>query len=151
MKKINVISILILAMTMMMNVTIAQGTFGKKVDEKKAITMQDLQTQMKDKTELETTVTGKVFSVCQSMGCWMKMDKGDGTAMMVRMKDHKFFLPKDITGKTCVVKGVASVKTTTVEMLKHFAEDEGKSKEYIDAIKEPKTDLVFEAAGVLIK
>ncbi len=61
MKKINVISILILAMTMMMNVTIAQGTFGKKVDEKKAITMQDLQTQMKDKTELETTVTGKVF------------------------------------------------------------------------------------------
>jgi hypothetical protein len=150
MKSLRVICFLAIAI-ITVNVSFGQGTYGKKVNEKKAISMQELQNKMKDKTEVEAIVSGKVSSVCQSMGCWMKMEKPDGTAMMVRMKDHKFFLPKDITGKNCVIKGVASVKTTTVEMLKHFAEDEGKSKEYIDGIKEPKTDLVFEAAGVLIK
>lgn len=81
----------------------------------------------------------------------MKMDKSDGTSMMVRMKDHKFLLPKDIAGKTAVITGTAKVKTTTVEMLKHFAEDEGKSEEYIASIKEPKTELAFDAIGVIVK
>ncbi len=150
MKCIKVIAI-VLVTILSVNGSFAQKTYGKKLDVKGAITMQELQAKMKDKKELEATVSGKVSAVCQSMGCWMKMDKGDGTAMMVRMKDHKFFLPKDITSKDCVIKGVASVKTTTVEQLKHFAEDEGKSKDYIESIKEPKTEMVFEAAGVVIK
>ena len=129
----------------------AQGAYGEKVDEKKAITMQELIKSMTGKEEMITTVSGKVATVCQAEGCWMKMDKGDGTSMMVRMKDHKFFLPKDITGKEAVITGTAKVKTTTVEMLKHFAEDEGKSEDYIASIKEPKTELAFDAIGVTIK
>jgi hypothetical protein len=38
--------------------------------------------------------------------------------------------------------------TTTVEELKHFAEDDGKSKEEIEKITEPKIEMVFEASGV---
>lgn len=131
--------------------SVAQTSYGKKVNEKEAISVKDLQTSMKGKTEMEATVSGKVTSVCQAEGCWMKIDNGDGTAMMVRMKDHKFVLPKDIGGKNAVFTGTASVKTTSVEILKHYAEDEGKSKEYIDAIKEPKTELTFEASGVIIQ
>ena len=129
----------------------AQGSYGAKVDEKKAITMQDLTKSMTGKEEMTATVTGTVATVCQAEGCWMKMDKGDGTSMMVRMKDHKFFLPKDITGKVAVITGTAKVKTTTVEMLKHYAEDEGKSADYIATITEPKTELAFDAVGVTIK
>ncbi len=132
--------------------TLAQSrNYGKKVDEKNAITVQQLSKNMTDKTELNATVTGKVYSVCQAEGCWMKVDKGDGTAMMVTMKDHKFLLPKDISGKTAVFTGKATLKTTTLEMLKHYAEDEGKSPEYIASIKDPKTELAFEAIGVVIK
>lgn len=126
-------------------------TYGKKVDEKIAITIQQLSKSMADKTEFNATVTAKVSSVCQAEGCWMKVDKGDGTAMMVRMKDHKFFLPKDINGKIAVFTGKATQKTTSVEMLKHYAEDEGKSPEYIASIKNPKTELAFDATGVVIK
>ena len=132
-------------------ISIAQGTYGEKVEEKKAITMEELVKNMTGKEEMTATVTGKVATVCQAEGCWMKMDKGDGTSMMVRMKDHKFLLPKDIAGKTAVITGTAKVKTTTVEMLKHFAEDEGKSEEYIASIKEPKTELAFDAIGVIVK
>ena len=133
-------------------VTSAQNKkYGKKVDERNAITVQQLSTNMTGKNELNATVSGKVSSVCQAEGCWMKVDKGDGTAMMVRMKDHKFVLPKDIAGKTAVFTGKATQKTTSVEMLKHYAEDEGKSPAYIASIKEPKTELVFDATGVIIK
>ncbi len=144
--------LLILMSCAVSNVVFAQSKFyGKKVNEKKAISVQELTQKLKSKTTLEATVKAKVSSVCQAEGCWMKVEKGDGTSMMVRMKDHKFVLPKDIANRNAVFTGTATIKTTTVDMLKHYAEDEGKSKEYIDAIKEPKTDVSFEATGVVIK
>jgi len=36
-------------------------------------------------------------------------------------------------------------------MLKHLAEDEGKSQEEIDAITEPKMEYTFVAHGVIIE
>ena len=125
--------------------------YGKKVNEKTAITMPQLVSKMTGKKEMDATVKGTVAVVCQMEGCWMKIQNAGGPDMMVRMKDHKFFLPKNIAGKTAVFIGKALVKTTNVDMLKHYAEDEGKSKEYIAAIKDPKTELAFEASGVLIK
>ena len=47
--------------------------------------------------------------------------------------------------------GFASVDVTSIEDLKEFAKDNGDSKEAIDAIKEPKKELVFEAKGVILK
>src|SRR5258708_34767508 len=121
------IGMVVLLFIIIQPLTAQSKHYGMKVDEKKAITVQELNKDMSNKTELNATVTGKVSSVCQAEGCWMKVDNGDGTTMMVRMKDHKFFLPKDIGGKTAVFTGKATIKTTTVEMLKHYAEDEGKS------------------------
>ena len=143
--------ILVIAFFVTVSAFTQSRNYGKKVDEKTAITMAQLTSAMVDKTELNATVKAKVSTVCQAEGCWMKVDKEDGTAMMVRMKDHKFFLPKDIAGKTAVFTGKATLKTTSVEMLKHYAEDEGKSPEYIAKIKDPKTELAFDASGVLIK
>ena len=132
--------------------TIAQSkSYGEAVNEKEAITMQELSAKMKNDKTMQATVKADITSVCQAEGCWMKVDKGDGTSMMVRMKNHDFTVPKDISGKTAVFTGTASVKTTSVDMLKHYAQDEGKSKEYIESIKEPLTELTFEATGVTIK
>ena len=35
-------------------------------------------------------------------------------------------------------------------MQKHYAEDAGKNKEEIDAIKEPKKEIVMQATGILV-
>ena len=41
-------------------------------------------------------------------------------------------------------------KQEIVDMLKHYAEDAGKSEEEIDKIKEPKKELTMLATGILV-
>ena len=53
-------------------------------------------------------------------------------------------------GKEVIVQGVAKFETISVADQKHYAEDGGESKEVIDAIKEDKNTLSFEAVGVLV-
>lgn len=126
--------------------------FGQKITEENALTVEQLVTMMKGKEneeKVDVKVTGEVTDVCEAMGCWLKIKSADGN-YMVRMKDHSFFVPLALEGKRVVLEGTASVKTTSVKMLKHYAEDAGKTKEEIDAIKEPKTDIVLEAKGILV-
>jgi hypothetical protein len=128
-----------------------QRNFGEKVDPTGAIQMADLMKQMQSKESLAATVEGKVSSVCQAKGCWMKIETGTGESIRVTFKDYGFFVPKDLSGSTIIMKGVASYNVTSVEELRHYAEDAKKSKEEIEKITEPKKELVFEAEGVLIK
>ena len=100
---------------------------------------------------VNTKFTATVTEVCQSKGCWMKLQLEDGTQAMVRFKDYGFFVPKDIAGKEVIVDGKAFVDMMSVEDQRHYAEDEGKSEEEITAITEPKKTFSFEASGVLIK
>jgi hypothetical protein len=151
MKNIIKISIFMLVVFASRNTFAQDGYYGKKIDDKDVITMQELVRKMDGQKSMETKVTGKVAEVCQEMGCWMTLEKGDGTDMRVRMKGHSFFVPKNSAGKTAVIKGKAEMETTSVEELKHYAEDAGKSKEEIAAIKEAKTELVFVAEGIILK
>ena len=80
----------------------------------------------------------------------MKVEKSDGETMMVKFKDYKFFMPKDIVGKEVVLDGEASIKEVPVKQLQHYAKDAGKSEEEIKKIKEPKKELQFVAKGVLV-
>ncbi|MFN3939863.1 MAG: DUF4920 domain-containing protein [Chitinophagales bacterium] len=128
----------------------AVGGYGKEITADAAL---DLVQFAKDKSTANGytgKVSGKVESVCQNKGCWMKLDAGNGETMRVSFKDYGFFVPKDLAGKTVVVEGVAEVKAISVEDQRHFAEDAGKSKEEIEAITEPKDELVFVADGVIV-
>ena len=95
-------------------------------------------------------VKGTVSKVCEKKGCWMTLAQTDGDGIMIRFKDYKYFMPKDIVGKDVVLQGTAKKTTTSVEMLKHYAEDAGKSKEEIEKITQPKTEIEFIATGVLV-
>ncbi len=125
--------------------------FGKKIDENGAISMAELIEKTADGKEAQVKVIGKVEEVCQTKGCWMLIQKGDGTTMRVKFKDYGFFVPKDCSGKTAVMEGKAFFRTVSVDELKHYAEDAGKSKEEIESIKEPQKALAFEAEGVILK
>jgi cyanophycinase-like exopeptidase len=59
-------------------------------------------------------------------------------------------VPLALNGKNIVIQGTAEEKITSVEMLRHYAEDAGKSKEEIAAIKEPKKEIVVQAKGILV-
>jgi hypothetical protein len=96
-------------------------------------------------------ISTKINSCCQKKGCWMNVDMGDGEEMKVRFKDYGFFVPLDAAGSEVIMQGKAFKDTISVDMLRHYAEDAGKSEEEINAITEPESVLAFEASGVLLK
>jgi hypothetical protein len=55
-----------------------------------------------------------------------------------------------MNGKTIVAQGLATFKETSVDMLKHYAEDAGKTKEEIAKITEPKKEISMLANGILV-
>jgi hypothetical protein len=100
--------------------------------------------------QYEGQVKAKVVQVCKAEGCWIKVERKDGTTMMVRAKDHAFLMPENIVGKTVLIDGSATVKETSEDMRKHYAEDAGKSKEEIAKIKGSEKDIQFAAKGVKV-
>jgi len=132
-------------------ITKAQSIHGEIITESGAIPAAELALKLKNKEEIPAKVTGVVESVCKAAGCWMKVKTADGQTMRVTFKDYGFFVPKDIAGKTVVFEGVAKVKTTSVAMLKHYAEDAGKSKAEIAKITVPEKAIGFVANGVIVK
>lgn len=96
----------------------------------------------------EGKVTGKVKEVCKAMGCWMKLEREDGTELIVTSKDHAYFMPQDLAGKTVVVEGTATVKEVSEAKRKHLAEDAGKSKAELKKIRGATQEIQFVAKGV---
>ncbi|WP_020528580.1 DUF4920 domain-containing protein [Flexithrix dorotheae] len=125
---------------------------GIEVSESAAISLADLSEKMTGIEKMEDiTVKAIVTDVCQKKGCWMNLERPDGSKMKVTFKDYALFMPTDIVGKEVVIHGYAANETMPIDQLKHYAEDAGKTQEEIDAITEPELALAFEADGVLIK
>jgi len=123
--------------------------FGAKTTVSGAVEANELTTVLADKATADVKVKGKVVEVCKAEGCWIRMETANGP-MLIKMKDHSFTVPLALNGKTIVADGIAELKETSVEMLKHYAEDAGKSKDEIAAIKEPKKEVILQAKGILV-
>ena len=98
---------------------------------------------------LQLTLKGTIKEVCTKKGCWMTLSMENESEMMVRFKDYGFFVPLDASGEV-LIHGKAFMSETSVDDLRHYAEDAGASDEEIAAITTPKTSYNFEAEGVLI-
>lgn len=127
-------------------------SFGNNISESEALSQEEMRVlfgTLKPGDTVPVKFRSTVTEVCQSKGCWMKMDL-DNEEAMVKFKDYGFFMPKDLSGKKVVVNGLAYISEMSVDEQRHFAEDAGKSTEEIEAITEPKQTLSFEADGVLV-
>ena len=123
--------------------------YGVVSEEKNAVSADDLKTKLVN-NQFEGQIKGKVVEVCKAEGCWIKVQRKDGLPMMVRANNHAFLMPENIVGKTVLIEGNATVKELSEEMRKHYAEDAGKSKKEIDAIKGSEKDVQFAAKGVKV-
>jgi len=127
-------------------------SFGEQIDDQNVLTMEEMVEKygnLKIGDTVNVKFSSKVNSVCQAKGCWMRLDLGDSESF-VKFKDYGFFMPKDIAGQEVIVEGMAFVEETSVDDLKHFAMDAGKSQEEIDAITEPELTFSFISSGVLL-
>lgn len=130
------------------------SSFGMLIDENNVISaaeMSEKYADMKSADTLQTKFVATVVEVCQSKGCWMRLELQDGQETMVRFKDYEFFMPKNIKGKEVIVNGLAFVVEMSVKDQRHYAKDGGKTEEEIAKITVPKKTLGFEADGVLLK
>ncbi len=127
--------------------------FGDKIDDSNVLSVDEVIAKLQNQDSLTVKVGGTVTGVCQTKGCWANIvntGSEGGEEMFVQFKDYGFFLPKDCSGKEVVMRGKAYRETTTIDELKHYAEDEGQSAEEIAKITEPVVELKFMADGVLL-
>jgi hypothetical protein len=124
--------------------------YGEKTSTDGAINIAEIPAKLEKKESFDTKIKAKVLDVCSKKGCWLKLAVNDTTTAFVKMKDYAFFLPEAIKGKTIVLDGQAQMKTTSVDELKHYAEDAKKSKEEIAAITQPQKEIRFTAKGIVV-
>ncbi len=129
-------------------------SYGEKITDENVIS-KELAAQkfnaLKEGDTINLKFASSINEVCKKKGCWMKLDLGADKESMVRFKDYGFFVPLDADHKEVIVNGKAFVTEITVDQLKHYAKDGGKSEEEIAAITESEFTYAFEADGVLMK
>lgn len=115
-------------------------TFGARTTSEGPVQINTLAAKVTSTKETDVKVKGKVVEVCKEMGYWLKMETANGK-MMVKMKDHAFFVPVDLTEKEVVIDGTAKMTITSVEELKHYAEDAKKVKKKLMLLKNQRRKL----------
>lgn len=129
------------------------ASFGDKILADKALTKEQMLQKyktLKGGDTLNVKFKSKITEVCSKKGCWMSLELPDGKESFVKFKDYAFFVPLNAADQEAIVSGKAFVSETSVEALKHYAKDGGKSEEEIAKITEPKREYKFMADGVLI-
>ena len=133
-------------------VAVNYEVFGEEISPEGVISYEDFKHEFESQDTVKVKLAGSIDKTCTVKGCWMKVNVAEGEEPMhITFKDYGFFVPKEgMENKATIFEGIAYVDTISVDMLRHYAEDEGLSIEEIAAIKEPEVVVTFEASGVLI-
>lgn len=122
------------------------------VDTTQAITLDDMLVRFKAQPQADVfTFSAPLVGVCQSAGCWVKVQPSNGDLIRVRFKDHFLIPPATDINSVAYFHGRAYYDTISVELQKHFLEDAKAPQAEIDQITKPKIELNFEADGVWVK
>jgi hypothetical protein len=128
--------------------------FGDKFKVTKIYTKNEMLKKYK-KLKKGDTITvqfqSNIKQVCKKKGCWMKMELAGDNESFVKFKDYAFFVPLNADNSQAIVNGKAFVDVESVESLKHYAKDGGKSAAEIAKITKPEVTFSFLADGVYIK
>ncbi len=134
------------------------SVYGVSFDYSSPVKLTDL---MKDPSKLDTTkyiaVSAVLTTVCQTRGCWFRAEDGKGGDVFIKILGEKadgeeLGIPMNTPpGGSVIFYGTPKYKKVSVKTQKHYAEEGGKTKAEIDAIKEPKMEWRFFATGVVVK
>ena len=133
---------------------IAYASFGDSISAENALSKEDVLATYAKMAQGDTVAVkfkSKIKAVCKEKGCWMNLDLAQGKEVFVKFKDYTFFVPTDSKDEEVIISGKAYVSVESIEDLKHYAKDGGKSQAAIDSIIAPKTKYSLMADGVLIQ
>lgn len=130
----------------------SETAYGATFEAENLIPAAELVSAMQGKDSLQVTVAAEIKESCQAKGCWMDVKLSDDSNMKVTFRDYGFFVPtENLEGRDVVFTGTAKRELVSVEDLRHFAKDAGKSAEEIATITKPREELRFVADGVILK
>ena len=122
------------------------------VDSTQAVSLDQMLLTFKAQPQNDIfTFSAPLVGVCQSAGCWVKVQPSNGDMIRVRFKDHFLIPPVTEINSVAYFHGRAYYDTISVELQKHFLEDAKAPQADIDRITAPKIELNFEADGVWVK
>src|SRR5690554_8235651 len=134
--------------------TLSYQSFGEVITSEKALSKEEMLAKyesMQPGDTLSVKFASEIKKTCKKKGCWMTLDLSNEKQAFIKFKDYAFFVPKEGAEQhRTIVSGKAFVSETSVEDLKHYAKDAGKTEEEIETITEPKVEYGFMADGVLI-
>jgi len=128
--------------------------FGEKFKVSKILNQREMLKKYKSLKKGDTMTVqfqSNIKSVCKKKGCWMKMQLASDNDSFVKFKDYSFFVPLNADDSQAIVNGKAFVDVVSVDELKHYAKDGGKSTSEIAKITKPEITYSFLASGVYIK
>ncbi|SMD34296.1 protein of unknown function [Reichenbachiella faecimaris] len=127
-------------------------TYGESFDQTTVTDLSTFASLTSAPDSVMVTIKGEIEKTCAVKGCWMQLKANNDHSMRVTFKDYGFFVPKSgAEGKTAIVNGYCVKQETSVDELRHYAQDAGESEEYINSITTPKTEYNFVASGVIIE
>lgn len=130
---------------------LSQEFYGEEFAISNPLEVTKLNNQLGDTDSLDTQIEGFIEKTCSKMGCWLTLKLDNGESVRVTT-DHEFFVPVGgCEGLRAVVNGRAFKEETTVDELRHYAEDEGLSIEEIEKITQPEYAMVVLATGIMIE
>lgn len=134
--------------------TLTYQSFGTEITTDNALSKEEMLVQYQSLSvgdTLQVKFASEIKKTCKKKGCWMTLDLSNEKQAFIKFKDYAFFVPKEGAEQhRTIVSGKAFVSETSVEDLKHYAKDAGKTEEEIETITEPKVEYGFMADGVLI-
>ena len=134
----------------------APKQYGKELTIKKATPIADILAHPEKFKGKRVLVEGKVIDVCSKMGCWIKIDAGEGIdPITFKVDDGVIVFPSEAKGKMARAEGVVDVRTMTQEELIAQAKHEAEANEKLDefdasTIKGPKTVVRIMGEGAVI-
>jgi hypothetical protein len=109
---------------------------GAPITMTDTVALSDIAKQPAKFSQKTVRTEGTVKAVCQSMGCWMEI-ADDASQAHIKMAGHKFFVPKNASGRHAVVQAVV-----------RGVPDDGECEQEAEEATGKKVKLELEATGV---
>lgn len=129
-------------------------SFGAKIVADDALTSKEMLEKyqsLKPGDTIDVKFKSAIKEVCKKKGCWMSIELPEDQETFVKFKDYEFFVPKNADKSITIMSGKAFIDSVSVNQLRHYAKDGGKTEEEIAKITTPEVKFGFEANGVLIQ
>jgi len=103
--------------------------FGESIELSDLTSIETLLQETEEYLDKKVLVEGTVKEVCPKKGCWIDLEKTEGSKIRVKVKDDVIVFPRTAIGKKARIEGIVEKVELTHEQAiawrKHEAEEKG--------------------------